>query len=144
MKFVLKREPNHVQALNFLAYTYAEQGVELDSAFEMANKALRLSPEDGYIMDTIGWILFKMGKFEDSIKHLEAAYKTKVDESVIAEHLGDVYYKFELSDKAKIMYFNALKVEKDAGKIVEIKKKIIAVDQQKIKLRRPASLLKSK
>ncbi|MDB2425908.1 tetratricopeptide repeat protein [bacterium] len=144
MKFVLSREPNHVQALNFLAYTYAEQGQELDAAFEMASKALELSPEDGYILDTMGWVLFKMGRYEESIKHLEAAYKTKVDESVIAEHLGDVYFKFQLSDKAKIMYFNALKAEKDASKIVQIKQKINAIDQQNIKLRVPASVQNDK
>src|SRR5690606_18490900 len=74
MKSVLALNPNHVQGLNYLAYTWAERGENLKEAEELARKALKLEPKDGYIMDTLGWVLFKQGQIEESIKMLEAAF----------------------------------------------------------------------
>lgn len=139
MKRVLELAPDHVQALNFLAYTYAELNINLESAEEMARKALSMSPNDGYILDTVGWILFKKGEVERSIRYLEAAYVAQSDESIIAEHLGDAYFRYQLLDKAKQMYKKAVDLETDKSKILRLKEKIAAVENQNQDIRSPAS-----
>lgn len=146
MKKVIELDPSHTQALNYLAYTYADQGIHLDQAEELAMQALKQSPEDSFVLDTFGWILFKKGKVEDSIRYLEKAHENKKDESIIAEHLGDAYYKFQLSQKAKKMYIKAIEHETDLEKVSKIKAKINALDRQleahnnsKNKNRSPAS-----
>lgn len=130
IKKVLEMNPNHVQGLNYLAFTWAEMGTELDKAEELARRAVKLEPEDGYILDTLGWILFKKGKVTESIKYLEVAHKFQPTVSVIAEHLGDAYYKQALIEKALLMYNKALDLETDTKKAEEIKSKISAIDKK--------------
>lgn len=148
MKKVLAVDPNHVQALNYLAYTYAEHNQNLDEAEMLARKALTFQPKDGYILDTLGWILFKQDRVKEAIPMLEAAYREKSTESIIAEHLGDAYYKYELVDKARKMYLKAVDSETDERKIQEIRDKIVSIDQQlqnrQTDVRTPASSKKAK
>jgi tetratricopeptide (TPR) repeat protein len=141
MREVVDLDADHVQALNFLAYTYAELSENLSEAETLARRALELSPNDGYVLDTVGWVLFKRGKLEESIRFLEAAFSTKKDESIVAEHLGDAYYRFELVEKAKKMYTRARKLTNDAAKKLQLKEKIVAITQQakKREARTPAS-----
>ncbi len=128
MKQVLEIDENHVQALNFLAYTYAEMSRDLPTAEEMARKALNLQPSDGYILDTMGWVLYKQGRYQEAVRYLESAYQMKSSESVIAEHLGDVYYRMQLVEKARSMYRHALENEQDAKKVEEIRNKLAATE----------------
>jgi tetratricopeptide (TPR) repeat protein len=138
MKTVLELNPNHVQGLNYLAYTWAEKGEHLEEAESLARKAMQLEPKDGYVMDTLGWILFKRGNLEESIKVLEGALKSQPAVGIIAEHLGDVYYKKTLTDRALRMYNKALNLETDPKKIEELRQKITSIDQQKVLERVPA------
>lgn len=138
MKKVLEIDENHMQALNYLAYTYADMESNLKEAENLAFKALGSSPDDGYILDTVGWVLFKQGRHEESLKYLEAAYKNISSESIIAEHLGDVYFRMELTEKARKMYLKAVSIAEDENRIREIKTKITTIDKQ-LDLRKPAS-----
>lgn len=140
MKKVLEIDPNHVQGMNYLAFTWAEQGINLPEAEKLARKALSLEPQDGYILDTLGWILYKQGKFIESVKMLEAAVKYQAAVSIIAEHLGDAYYKQSLIDKAKKMYKRAADLETDLQKQKEIHDKITAIEKQETGVRMPASV----
>lgn len=138
MKKVLDIDENHVQALNFLAYTYAEIGGDLEAAEMMAFRALDQNPDDGYILDTVGWIMYKKGNYKDAIKYLEAAHKNVSQESIIAEHLGDAYFRYDLIDKARKMYLKAVAIAEDETRIREIRTKLSTIENQK-DLRRPAS-----
>lgn len=142
MKKVLDIDQDNVQALNYLAYTYAEEGKDLDSAEALSRRALELQPHDGYILDTVGWVLFKRGKMEESIRFLERAYHAKGDEAVIAEHLGDAYLRFELWQKALHMYRKAAELETDLDKAARIQSKVVAAESQKQRpmMRVPASV----
>lgn len=146
MKRVLELDENHVRALNYLAYTYAESNLNLEEAESLARRALELKPDDGYILDTVGWIMFKRGEVEGAIQYLEAAYRHQHTEAIIAEHLGDAYYRFQLVEKAKKMYLRALEIEEDDKKIKQLKVKIVGIERQEKpkdkedKLRTPASL----
>jgi tetratricopeptide (TPR) repeat protein len=143
MKMVIEMDPNHVQGLNYLAFTYADSNNNLEEAEKLVRRALEIEPNDGYILDTMGWILFKRGNFPESIKMLEAAYKNQPNESIIAEHLGDAYNKHQLTEKARQMYQKAAESEVDDKKVHQIREKITALDQQELKFsseRRPASM----
>ncbi|MEQ1875840.1 MAG: tetratricopeptide repeat protein [Bdellovibrionia bacterium] len=129
MKQVLSLNGEHAQAMNYLAYTYAEMGDHLSEAEDLARKAVDLKPEDAYIQDTLGWVLFKQGKYSDAIKTLELAFKIKSDESIIAEHLGDAYYRFQLPAKAKLMYLRAVEFEKDEEILRKIRSKITSLEE---------------
>lgn len=140
MQKVLELDPNHVQGMNYLAFTWAEQNQNLGEAEKLARKALHLEPQDGYILDTLGWILLKQGKVTESISTLEAAYKVQSGVSVIAEHLGDAYYKHAMVEKAKKMYKKAVELETDSKKVEEIRAKIALIEkQQTTSPRMPAS-----
>lgn len=140
MKKVLEIDHDNVQALNYLAYTYAEQDRDLEVAEVLARHALDIQPHDGYILDTIGWVLFKKGDMPESIRFLERAYQEKSDEAVIAEHLGDAYLRFELWQKALHMYRKAAELETDIDKSRRIHEKLVSAQSQKQNpLRSPAS-----
>ncbi len=138
---VLEQDKDHVQALNYLAYTFAETGDNLDEAASLAGRALELQPTDGYILDTVGWIHFKRGEMEQAIKYLEAAYSAKSDEAIIAEHLGDAYLRYQMWQKAQKMYMKAAQLEGDEGRKDKIQEKIANIESQKQRTgRSPASM----
>lgn len=146
MQKVLEIDGNHVQALNYLAFTYAELGQNLEMAEKLVRQATELQPNDGYILDTLGWVLFKRGKTGEAIRILEAAYKIQPDESIIAEHLGDAYYHHQMPEKAKKLYMRAAETEKNVTAIEKIRAKIVSIDNQKQSLkleevRKPASAM---
>ncbi len=136
MKKVLSMEPNHIQSLNYLAFTYAELGKNLDDAEKYARKAFSLDNNDGYVLDTLGWIMYKRGKVKESIPLLESAFKKQPNESIIADHLGDAYKRNQLNDKAKKMYQKAVELEADLKRADEIRMKITSIEKQE---RLPAS-----
>jgi tetratricopeptide (TPR) repeat protein len=141
MSKVIEQDKDHVQALNYLAYTYAELGRNLDDATTMAQHALELQPNDAYIMDTIGWIHFKKGEVEEAIKFLEAAHKAKIDEAIIAEHLGDAYLRRQMWQKAQKMYQKAAELEHDVDHNKKIMEKLANLRLQNPNLSRsPASI----
>ncbi len=144
MTKVIEQDKDHVQALNYLAYTYAELGDNLEAAAEYAGRALELQPNDGYILDTVGWIKFKKGQIEEAIKYLEAAYKAKSDEAIIAEHLGDAYLRHQMWQKAQKMYQKAASLESDRVRQNKIVEKLANIEAQSQRPgRSPASLPKA-
>lgn len=91
MKKVLSINPKDAQALNYLGYTYAEMGVNLDEALGFLKLAAEIRPNDGFILDSLGWIYYKMKKFDEAVRWLEKASRLADDDSTIIEHLGDAY-----------------------------------------------------
>lgn len=93
LKDLIELVPDHAAALNFLGYMYAEQGVKLEQAFEYLKVALEKEPQNGFYLDSMGWILFKMNRLESARDYLEKAFKVEPEEGVILEHLGEVDIK---------------------------------------------------
>jgi len=91
MKKIIVQNPNHVDALNFIGYSYAEMGINLDEAEMLVKKALSLSPNRGYIIDSLGWVYYKKGDLDRALEHLNKAVKLTSDDPTIMEHLGDIY-----------------------------------------------------
>ena len=129
MNKVINLDPNNVAALNYIAYTYSELSLNLNLAQRYAHKALRLSPDDGYIKDTLGWILYKKGRLEDAIVILESAYELEPNESVIVDHLADAYYKNNQIKKAMVMYEKALEIETDEQLLANIRSKLAKIKE---------------
>ena len=124
MQIVIEMDKAYIPALNYLAYTYAEKGVNLNKAEELAQRALKFKPKDAYILDTMGWVLFKKGQFKEAVKHLSSAHQIKPSESVIAEHLGDAYYKLRSFEKAIRVYQRAMEVAADDKQAQKIRNKM--------------------
>jgi tetratricopeptide (TPR) repeat protein len=125
MKRILDANPQNAHALNFLAYTYAEINEHLDEAEKLIQKAQVIRPNDGYIEDTYGWVLFRKGKVEQAIAKLKSAAEILPTEAVIFEHLGDIYNHKKDTLKAEEYYRKAInlngKKNKEAAKKVEQK-----------------------
>ncbi|MCI0469801.1 MAG: tetratricopeptide repeat protein [Nitrospirae bacterium] len=91
LKRTIEINPAHADALNYLGYSYADKGINLHVALEMIKKALELKPNSGYIIDSLGWVYFKLGRKEDALKYLNDAVDHVKDDPLLFEHLGDVY-----------------------------------------------------
>lgn len=121
---VLKQNPDNPNALNYIAYSYAEDGVKLDDALKLVMAALKQKPDDGYILDTLGWIYFKQGRLKLALETLKKANDKVGNEPVILEHLGDVYGKLGNRNRSMEMYNRAIENSTDAGDIERIKNKL--------------------
>jgi len=118
MEQVLEVNPNHPDALNFIAYYHAERGTQLELALSQAQKALSVK-KSGYIIDTLGWVYFKLGRYQESRKQLEAASALTPEDPVILEHLGDLYRAMELWGQAAETYRKVLSLDPDAAGVAE-------------------------
>lgn len=125
MKRVIELDPDHADALNYLGYTYADQGIHLEKAEELVRKALKHKPENGYIIDSLGWVYYKKGVFEKAAEYIEKAARLIPDDPVVLEHLGDVYDKLGKPQKALDTYQRAL--EKKAENADSLESKIEAL-----------------
>ena len=111
MRNILDIDPDYADALNYIGYTYAEQGIRLDEALDLIQKALDIQPDSGYIMDSLGWVYYQKGLYDKALESLEKAYSVMSDDPTIAEHLGDTYKEKGLFKKALEMYQTALSLE---------------------------------
>jgi tetratricopeptide (TPR) repeat protein len=111
MRQVLAIDPEHADALNYIGYTYADQGIRLDEAESLVRKALDQDPENGYILDSMGWVYYKKEMFEKALAYLEKAARLVPDDPIILEHLGDVYVKVGRPGKALDAYKRALELK---------------------------------
>ncbi len=122
---VLTLEPDHAEALNSLAYMYAEEGINLDEALRMVRKAIELDPSNGAYYDTLGWVLFKQGLHAESLMALEKAQNFIVD-PIIYEHMGDVYKAVNQPTLARKFWLKSLALDpkqpRISGKIRQLDK----------------------
>lgn len=108
IKNILSVEPENAHAWNFLGYSFLEREVNMDRAFEYISRAVKLSPKDGYIRDSLGWFLFKTGKVKEALKELNFAVKSVPDDVSINKHLAIVHTSLKDFDKAKSYIERAL------------------------------------
>jgi tetratricopeptide (TPR) repeat protein len=120
MKQVLTLKPDHANALNYLGYTYADLGIHLDEAEKLVQKALALKPDDGYITDSLGWIYYKQGRYQEALTYLLKAAELVKEDPIILEHVGDAYRELGQNEKALEFYRKSLQLrEKDKDAVIE-------------------------
>ncbi len=100
--------PNSPIILNYLGYAYADRGIKLEEAKEMISKAVMAAPNDAYIIDSMGWILYRMGFYDQSVNYLERAVRMRPYHMVINDHLGDAYWKVGRKIEAHYMWQRAI------------------------------------
>ena len=93
MKKAIELNPANAQALNYLGYTYAEEGRNLDEAEKLIKRALDIEPEDGFYVDSLGWVYYQKGDYKQAVEQLERAVNLTNSDPTITEHLGDAYRK---------------------------------------------------
>jgi len=111
MEIVIKIDPRHADALNYIGYTYADENVHLDRALEFIEKAIKYKPNSGYIIDSLGWVYFRKGLYDKALTELKKAVELAPHDPAIAEHLGDVYYKKQEYGNALKAYEKAISLE---------------------------------
>jgi tetratricopeptide (TPR) repeat protein len=109
---VIEIRPDHAHAHNALGYTLADRNVRLDEALKLIETALKLAPEDPYILDSMGWVFFRMGDSAKALDFLRRAYKRKRD-AEIAAHLGEVLWSQGQREEALRIWEDALKASPD-------------------------------
>ena len=122
VRAVIEINPDSANALNYLGYSFAERGINLDEAEKLIIRALDLKKGDGYITDSLGWVYFQKGKYKKATELLEKANQLVPGEAVILEHLGDVWLKRGNKSKAREYFRESLKntnEEKDRKRVEE-------------------------
>jgi tetratricopeptide (TPR) repeat protein len=127
MQAVLGKDPDNGAALNYVGYTWADNNIHLEKALEYIRKAVELMPDDGYVRDSLGWVLYKMGDTEQAIIELERASEMVADDPIIKEHLGDVYLQTEQFEKALAAYKQAYELYEEENMRESVNKKIDSV-----------------
>lgn len=107
LKAALTFRPDHPYLLNYLGYSWADQGQNLEESLELIRRAVELRPRDGYIIDSLGWALYKMGRYAEAVPHLEKAVALLPYEPVINDHLGDAYWKVGRKLEARFQWERA-------------------------------------
>lgn len=132
MKEIIRLDPEDASALNYLGYTYADLGIHLDEAEILIRKALEIKPNDGYILDSMGWVYFQQGEFDKAVGYLERAAELTNYEAIIAAHLADAYLKTGQKIKALKAFHKALAQaeESDTDLISRVTEKIMTLEQQ--------------
>jgi tetratricopeptide (TPR) repeat protein len=105
--------PEQPLVLNYLGYSWVEQGVQLERARRMIETAVEKRPRDGYITDSLGWVLYRLGDFENAVVHLERAVALEPGDPVINDHLGDAYWVVGRKLEARFQWLRSLSLEPD-------------------------------
>lgn len=108
MEEVVRRNPANADALNFIAYSLAEDGQNLDRAFELVKRALEIDSDDPFYIDTLGWIYYQRGEYDRAVKELKKAVAGAGNDVVVIEHYGDALVKVGNEKEAQRMYKKAL------------------------------------
>ena len=106
--------------LNYLGYSWIDQGVNLDEGMRMIKRAVEQRADDGYIVDSLGWAYYRLGNMDEAVKQLERAIELKPEDPTINDHLGDAYWRVGRVLEARFQWSHArdLKPEpEDLGKI---------------------------
>lgn len=123
-KQALAISPDQPSVLNYLGYSWAEQGIHLDEALAMIRKAVTLSPNDGYIVDSLGWAYYKLGRTADAVAQLEAASELSGGDATINDHLGDAYWKAGRKREAHFQWEHAKDLKPDEEQLAKIIQKL--------------------
>ena len=124
MRKALELQPEQPHVLNYLGYSWIDQGVNLDEGMKMIKRAVDQRPDDGYIVDSLGWAYYRIGNYEDAVKNLERAIDLKPEDPTINDHLGDAYWRVGRTLEAKFQWAHARDLKPEAEELPKIEAKI--------------------
>ncbi|MDO9469411.1 MAG: tetratricopeptide repeat protein [Nitrosomonas sp.] len=124
LRKLIKLKPDNAHAYNALGYSLAERGAQLPEALKLIRKAVELSPEDPYIMDSLGWVYYRMGNFVEGLNYLNLAFAARPDPE-IAAHLGEVLWAKGAKDNAKDIWRHALEKDPENDVLLETLQRLL-------------------
>ena len=124
LKKALELFPEQPHVLNYLGYSWVDQGVHLDEGLAMIKRAVQQRPDDGYIVDSLGWAYFRIGNYEEAVKQLERAIELKPEDPTINDHLGDAYWRIGRTLEAKFQWAHARDLKPDPEDLPKILAKL--------------------
>jgi tetratricopeptide (TPR) repeat protein len=124
MKKALELSPEQPHVLNYLGYSWIDQGLHLDKGMKMLERATELRPDDGAITDSVGWAFYRLGQYDKAVEWLERAIEQKSDDATITEHLGDAYWHVGRQREARFQWERALNQKPDKDRLPVIKDKL--------------------
>jgi len=110
-KEILRREPTNAPALNYLGYMYADRNVHLEESLDLIERALEVDPQNGAYLDSYGWVLFRLGRFDEAEAQIRKALGILDSDPVIHEHLGDILAAQGREDEARRHWERALELD---------------------------------
>jgi tetratricopeptide (TPR) repeat protein len=143
LKMALKLSPDQPLVLNYLGYSWVDQGINLKRAMDLIRKAVKLKPDDGYFVDSLGWAHYRLGSYKKAAKQLERAVELRPDDPVINDHLGDAYWRVKRFLEAKYQWSQALTLEPEPEDVKKINQKLVdglkGIDNTKAVAGQPSS-----
>jgi tetratricopeptide (TPR) repeat protein len=124
MKKALELSPDQPHVLNYLGYSWIDQGLHLQDGMKMLERATELRPDDGAITDSVGWAFYRLGQYDKAVEWLEKAIEQKSDDATITEHLGDAYWHVGRFREARFQWERALNQKPDKDRLPVIKDKL--------------------
>ncbi|WP_315728403.1 MULTISPECIES: tetratricopeptide repeat protein [unclassified Bradyrhizobium] len=124
MRKALELQPDQPHVLNYLGYSWIDQGTNLDEGMKMIKHAVEQRPDDGYIVDSLGWAYYRLGNYEEAVKNLERAIDLKPEDPTINDHLGDAYWRIGRKLEAKFQWAHARDLKPEPDDLPKIEAKI--------------------
>ena len=110
--------------MNYLAYSWVDMAMNVEKAFEMLREAVSLAPQDGAIVDSLGWAYYRLGKYDDAVRELERAVQLRGGDPTINDHLGDAYWKVGRKREARFKWAQTLELKPEPEDEVKIRQKL--------------------
>jgi tetratricopeptide (TPR) repeat protein len=124
LKKALELYPDQPLVLNYLGYSWVDQGVHMDEGMNMIRRAVEQRPDDGYIVDSLGWAYFRTGNYAEAVKNLERAVALKPEDPTINDHLGDAYWRVGRALEARFQWSHAKDLNPDNDDLPKIEEKL--------------------
>jgi len=124
MRKALEMQPEQPHVLNYLGYSWIDQGTNLDEGMKMIKRAVDQRPDDGYIVDSLGWAYYRIGNYDEAVKNLERAIDLKPEDPTINDHLGDAYWRVGRTLEARFQWAHARDLKPEPEELPKITAKI--------------------
>lgn len=124
LRLALELNPGQPMVLNYLGYSFVELGENMDEALDMIEQAVAARPDNGYITDSLGWVLYRMGDFDEAVPYMERAVALEPLDPIINDHLGDVYYAVGRKREAEFQWKRALSFDPEVEEAERIRRKL--------------------
>jgi tetratricopeptide (TPR) repeat protein len=124
LKKALELFPDQPHVLNYLGYSWVDQGIHLEEGMKMIRRAVEQRPDDGYIVDSLGWAYYRIGNYKEAVKNLERAVELKPEDPTINDHLGDAYWRVGRELEARFQWTHARDLKPDPEELPKIVAKL--------------------
>lgn len=124
LQTALRLVPEQPLVLNYLGYSWIDQGINLKKGLKLIERAVALKPDDGYIVDSLGWAHFKLGNIKQAVLFLERAVELRPDDPILNDHLGDALWRAGRRREARFQWEQALTLKPEPEDAVKIREKI--------------------